>query len=129
MNTFPLRPPRIAAIFIGAAVLALAGCTTTVTPRIVQPAQASYSGASRNSGIIARLPDGYAVDGVFRARYNALIDIYGREYHLEHDAGMIRVWPDPEHPELEKWHIDFRHMELMLQMNIKKHSGIAPTTP
>lgn len=118
------RLPAIAGFLLGC--ICLAGCTSTITPKIVQPAQASYSGAQRNSGVISRIPDGYVVDGNFRARYNALIDLYGPEYHLQHDAGILRVWPDPEHPENERWLIDFEHMELMLRMNIKHHSGIQP---
>ena len=119
-----LRLPAFAGFLI--AVVILAGCTSTVTPTIVQPAQASYSGKERNSGVISRIPDGYVVDGNFRARYNALIDIYGAEYHLQHDAGIMRVWPDPAHPENERWLIDFEHMDLMVRMSIKHHSGILP---
>lgn len=114
-----------AALVIGVACLFfLFGCNSTVTPGIVTPPTASYSGNLRNSGIIAHSSAGWVVDESFRARYNALIAIYGREYGLTPDAGMIQIVTGP--PGSGWWLIDRQHFDLMVTMNVKKHSGIAP---
>jgi uncharacterized protein YceK len=114
------------AIAIWACIALFSGCTSTVTPDIVVPQQASYSGNERNSGLISHTDNGWVVDGNFRNRYNALIEIYGREYAVQRDAGIAKIL-EAATPAAERWLIDRQHFDLMLAMNEKKHSGILPT--
>lgn len=118
----------LVALFYAAAFLFLCtGCTSTVTPSIVEPAQASYSGLKRNSGLISRTEAGWIVDGNFRARYNGLIETYGAEFipPLRPDAGLARII-EADTPAEERWLIDPLHFDRMLKMNLEKHSGLAP---
>lgn len=115
----------LCAVICAGGVAIFDGCST-VTPSIVYTPHASYSGNTRNSGVFALTPAGWVVDGLFRARYNALIETYGAEYALKRDDGIVRI-TDASAPEQERWLIDRRHFDLMRTMNIKKHSGIAPT--
>jgi hypothetical protein len=69
------------AVFISlATVILFAGCSTTVTPRVVLSSEASWDGTNQNSGVIGF----YGVCGVItphaRDRYNGLIDIYGKKF-------------------------------------------------
>ena len=57
---------------------ALGGCSLTVTPALNRPASASYSGAARNSGVLATAKGGFVVDAATRDRYNALIARFGK---------------------------------------------------
>jgi hypothetical protein len=107
-------------------VCAYVGCTSTVTPSIVAPTRASFSGNARNSGEIASTAAGRVVDGNLRARYNALIATYGAQYGLKADAGISRI-VEGATPDQERWVIDRQHWALFLKMNIKAHSAIAPT--
>lgn len=105
-----------------------AGCASTVTPDIVTPKQASYSGGVQNSGLIAATPAGRIIDGNLRTRYNAAIERYGAEYHLKPDEGLTPLI-SADAPDAQRWLVDLRHWSLFLQMNEKLHSGIAPRTP
>lgn len=72
--------------------LALAGCST-VTPDRVESREASFDGNARNSGVVESTPNGFVVTAHFRARYNALIEIYGRDFQpaLAADAGITQL--------------------------------------
>lgn len=120
----------VAAVFaaLGIVSLAVAGCTSTVTPAVVIPQHASYSGTQRNSGEIAAAPGGRIIDGNLRVRYNALIARYGAQYQLKPDAGLVKLM-DGATPDAERWFIDLQHWSAFLHMNVDLHSAIAPRQP
>lgn len=60
-------------------VLAMSGCTGTVTPAAPRPAAASYDGNYRDSGILAIDQNGAMITAHARDRYNGLIAIYGKD--------------------------------------------------
>ena len=83
----------IAAIIVVVGIIVLStGCTSTITPRPVKPTQAAFSGNVQNGGIISLDPAGagYVVTEDFRARYNALVAIYGKDIlpPLKTDSGI-----------------------------------------
>lgn len=55
------------------------GCTSTVTPDVVQSEQASWDGAQRNSGVVRVDQElgGFVVTERFAQRYAALVAVYG----------------------------------------------------
>jgi hypothetical protein len=57
-----------------------AGCTTTVTPRIVASLQASWDGTNQNSGFIGFTDAGGIITPHARDRYNGLIELYGKKF-------------------------------------------------
>jgi hypothetical protein len=62
------------------AVVGTAACSSTIVPQPVVATQASWDGGQQNSGVIA-VADGYIiVTATARARYNALIETYGKEF-------------------------------------------------
>lgn len=82
------------------ATLAFAACTSTVTPLVVHPGQASYDGSTQNSGIVEVVTDGgasgWVVTARARDRYNALVERYGKTMWspaIEPDHG---VTPDED---------------------------------
>lgn len=64
-----------------ALALVAGGCTSTVAPKPVVTHQVAFSDNSTNGGFV-----GFAIDGEgvitdrARAKYNALIDIYGKKF-------------------------------------------------
>jgi hypothetical protein len=92
-----------------AVLLTLTACT--VIPHPVKPSTISYSGTNQNSGIVATWPGGGIIDEHKRQRYNALIDLYGAEFHpaVKHDEGL-KPLPDGN------WRIDGEHLTDLLDM-------------
>lgn len=109
----------IAVLLVGVAVLS-AGCGT-VTPPPVASESASYDGNEQTSGIISVTPAGVLVTDRFRARYNALVATYGRDFAvpLRVDEGLISVEPN-------RWLIDRGHFTQFLEMNAWRRAGLAP---
>lgn len=68
----------IAAVITIAALFA--GCSTTVTPRIVLSNEASWDGTNQNSGVIGFSGVSAVITPHARDRYNGLIDIYGKKF-------------------------------------------------
>lgn len=77
-----------------ALAFAVTSCTTVVPTPAVVPASASFDGAEQNSGIVAVQVDGsFVVTAHLRARYNALVDIYGESWApaIKPDAGLSTI--------------------------------------
>lgn len=114
------------ALLVMVVVLACTGCTSTetVVPTAVHSGQASFDGGAQTSGILYAQGDGFVVTASFRARYNALIDLYGAAFlpPLSRDAGLTQLSPST-------WLIDAAHLERFLRMNTWRKSGRKPSTP
>ena len=103
-------------IWLAVAVTAgimLASCSTTVAPEAVKATEIMYDGNEANAGFIGFERDGGGVlsDGG-RARYNALIEMYGHKMLIPlkpHDG--ISPGPDPG-----TWRIDAQHLVYFLEM-------------
>jgi len=109
---------------------ATCGCTSTVHPDLVVPAQASADGTQVNSGVVMTLKDpagvllGYLVTDHFRDRYNSMVKVYGYAFapSLVENEGMQHLGDD-------RWAIDVQHFNYFAQMNLWRKSGITPTKP
>lgn len=115
----------IAVAFLVALLSAwLTGCGHTVIPEPVEAMSASFDGNAQTSGVIASTPAGFVVTAHFRERYNALVEVYGRDFSppLKADAGLARQ-PDGQ------WLITRQRMVDFLEMNAWKRAGIVPTNP
>jgi hypothetical protein len=111
----------VLAVLLVFVLAGVGGCTSTVTPDVVQPAQASYgTDGQRNSGLLDRTLAGWIVDESFRARYNALIDKYGDDFlvPLHRDDGLLPRGDGT-------WLLDFAHFDKMAKMNTWLHMGKA----
>jgi len=97
----------------------ISGCGT-VTPERVRSEAASYDGNERNSGVIASTAEGFIVTTHFRARYNALIAVYGEDFRpaLPTDEGIRAL-------DAGRWLIDKAHMVKFLEMNAWAKMGKA----
>jgi hypothetical protein len=79
--------------FVAAAVLAiaLAGCTSTVAPKIVTSERPSWDGGQENSGVLGFTADNSEVITAHaRDRYNGLVAVYGTNFSpaLVFDSGL-----------------------------------------
>ena len=111
----------IVGLAIAAAILPL-GCTT-VTPKAVNAAGASFDGNLPTSGILEDLPNGdRRITPHVKARYAALVAIYGKTYlpPLKPDEGVTPA------PDGINYLIDREHFVDFLDMNQKLKSGIKP---
>lgn len=106
--------------------LALAGCTSTVTPDRVTSSVASFDGNEQNSGIISGNANGYVVTAHFRDRYNALVATYGRDFSppIEPDAGIVEI-----ESRKSLYLIDRQHLAQFLEMNAWHRAGLKPKNP
>ena len=115
-----------AALFLIAAILALAGCGT-VSQNAVD---------AQNAGFYVKpvkVADGYIVSSEFRARYNALIAVYGHKKlengaplflpPLTKDAGVTSTGAGGE---LGGYHMTNEAMENMDILSALKRRGAAP---
>ncbi len=106
---------------LGLILYLITGCST-VTPKPVAATQASYDGNEANSGILGFMADASVhITENARARYNDLIDVYGRDFDppLRHDSGVTQL---PDHT----YTIDRQHAVDFEVMAAKKRSGIKP---
>jgi hypothetical protein len=100
----------------------LAGCGT-VSQQAVEPQSAGYYVRP------VRVADGYLVDAAFRARYNALIDVYGHKKlengapvflpPLQRDDGLTATADG-------RWLMTTAAMENMVVLSDLKRRGAAP---
>lgn len=114
--------PNSTAAALSAALL-ICGCAKTIIPKPVVEQQASWDGNEQNSGFLGFTADGHGIlTGHARDRYNALIDLYGKDFHppLEHDAGIGTAPPASGIPAFS---IDGQHLEYFLQMQRRYRSG------
>lgn len=104
--------------------LFLAACSSTVTPATVPSHQASFDGNEQTSGILSRSPAGYVVTPHFRARYDALVELYGRDFKpaVTAGAGFVRDGSG-------NWIVDRQHMAYFLEMNAWRRAGLHPANP
>ena len=103
----------VLALLFLALILLSAGCTTTITPKVVTDSHASFDGNQANSGFIAFTADGSGlITPHARERYNSLIDRYGSRFvpPLGRNAG---VRPDPS----GNFIIDAEHLVKFATMN------------
>lgn len=104
----------------------LVGCHTVsgvYIPEPVHSTTASFDQGEQNSGILAELPDGtgFVVSSGFVARYDALVQLYGKRFTPElHKGDGLRVLDGG------KIGIDNERMVKFLVMNKWRKSGIAP---
>ena len=102
-------------------LVVLAGCTT-VRPKIVEDAMASWDGGEQNSGVIALTSQhGAIITQHARDRYNSLINVYGDRFNpsLSKDAGITTLFTDPP-----TFQIDAEHLVKFMQMNRWRKSGL-----
>lgn len=82
---------KLLGVFLSAVLLA--GCTTTVIPKHVKPAVASFDGGEQNSGILAFRADGsVTITPHARDRFNAMAEAYGGYFspRVKPDDGITR---------------------------------------
>lgn len=100
------------------------GCATTVTPQEVERTQPSYDPIDTKkptSGILLSVPSGFVVTGHFRARYNALIATYGRDFPVPLSPDhLIEFVGD------DRWLISKKGMADFLLMCDWKAAGLKP---
>jgi hypothetical protein len=108
-------------ILLVALVVGLTGCGTTVKPDLVAPGEVSYDGSVANSGIILSTETGFVVTDHFRARYNALIAVYGNDFTppLKVDTGIAMIGTD-------RHLITKQAMIWFLEMNAWRRAGLKP---
>lgn len=86
---------RILPLFVA---LSLCGCIRTVVPIDVRPAAPAYDGNVQDSGLISIGPKGAIITEHARDRFNALVDLYGKDPYfvptLEHDFGITSMEGD-----------------------------------
>ena len=104
-----------------AIVSAFTGCSSTVTPSRVESQQASYDGGEQNSGVIASTATGFVVTDHFRARFNGLVRIYGKDFipELKADGGISPAGNG-------RWEISKQSMIYFLEMNAWRKAGLEP---
>lgn len=100
-------------------VVGLTGCGTPVIPQAVAAQEASWDGNVQNSGIIMSTENGFVVTDHFRARYNALISVYGNDFTppLKVDTGIAMIGTD-------RHLISKQAMVWMLEMNQWHRAGL-----
>ncbi len=107
--------------FIVGFSLLVGGCASTVIPKPVQAAVASWDGNEQNSGFIAFAPQGggyitaHDLDG-----YNALVEDYGK-----HFAPALRV-NDGIAPATNNFYIDAEHLSNFATMKRWRREGVKP---
>lgn len=104
--------------------LVVGGCTSTVTPGIVESHQASYDGNAQNSGVISSDAQGFLVTPHFHDRWTALVRTYGRDFKpaINLDDG----WTDNRDG---TWRVDKQRMVFFIEMNGWLRSGLKPVNP
>ncbi len=107
-------------ILLAVVVATSAGCST-VTPKQVRSESPSYDGNDQNSGIIVSTKDGFLVTPRFHIRYNALIEVYGRDFTppLHEEEGIAKV-------DANTYLIDKQHMTQFLEMDAWLRAGLHP---
>jgi hypothetical protein len=100
------------------------GCTTTVIPQPVEAREASFDGATQNSGIIMSTENGFVITDTARARYNLLIATYGRDFlpPLKPDGGVQPIGDD-------RWLLSKQGMVYFLEMSAYYRAGLKPKNP
>jgi hypothetical protein len=90
--------PSVACVLTGvwllAAALYFSGCSSTVTPEAVAAREAGWGdNGQQNSGFLQFVTGGALIDESARARYNALIELYGDSFlpALKKDQGLRRA--------------------------------------
>jgi len=109
-------------IYILSGLVILAGCSTfeaNPKPIDISDESPSYDNGERNSGILDVREEGFVVTPHFRARYNAMIEVYGERFTptLAKDEGIRRIAE-------EEFLIDKRHMVYFLDMNQWRKAGL-----
>ena len=101
----------------------LVGCTSTVAPKPIKGAVASWDGGVQNSGLIGKDGPGYfLITEHARERYNGLIERYGRYYvpPLKADQGITATATNGV------YRIDGEHLAKMIEMVAWKKEGKVP---
>jgi hypothetical protein len=102
-------------------------CTSTVTPDPVAASQASYDSGGQNSGVISKVTDaqgravGWVVTARARARYNALIEVYGATLWTPPIVADYGVTPYAQ----GQWLMTNEAMAKFIAMNRKAKMGSA----
>ncbi len=116
----PMTQLRGATAALAALVWVQVACTTII-PKHVTATTASFDGGEQTSGVIGFNPDGtIAVTSHFRARYNALIALYGAAFAppVTPDAGVQARGV--------LWAIDKQHFVYFETMNRWRKEGRPP---
>lgn len=99
------------------------GCTSTIVPHAVESTQASFDANVQNSGFLGfEIGGGAKITSSARGRYNALIEIYGRDAKLVKDQGLS---PNSD----GSWSITKECLVKFLEMSDWKRAGLQPITP
>jgi len=99
---------------IACALMMLAGCAGTVTPRVVRDAVASFDGTNQNSGFIRYLPDGSGlITGHAFHRYQDLVHEFGGRFSPPIVYSTDGVTPTGTNAFI----IDQQHLEYFATMN------------
>jgi hypothetical protein len=100
--------------------IGLVACTSTVAPKPIKGAVASWDGGQQNSGLIGKDGPGYfLITEHARERYNGLIERYGRYYlpPLKADEGVTTTATNGV------YRIDGEHLAKMIEMVAWKKEG------
>ncbi|HUB67460.1 MAG TPA: hypothetical protein VL981_08255 [Candidatus Methylacidiphilales bacterium] len=105
--------------------LALTACGPIIPP-LVTSETASFDGREQNSGVIALVRGGQLVTPHWRARYNAMIAVYGKRFvpPLETDEGIVPASPGNN---ATQYSIDNEHAVKFDEMNGWRKRDTAPT--
>lgn len=97
------------------------GCSTPVVPEKVSSTEISFDGNDQTSGIVRSTPNGFIVTLNFRARYNALIALYGSDFipRLKIDQDLAPIADD-------LWLISKQGMIHFLEMNAWRKAALKP---
>lgn len=104
----------------------LSGCTATVTPAIVPAQAASFDGGEQTSGILQLVDGGALITAGARARYNALVRVYGEDFlpALEIDQGLTAP---PEADPAGAYFITNEALQNFILMNTWRRMGRIPS--
>ncbi len=125
---------RITDYLLIATILVASGCAQhSVAPKENQPTQIAFSGNQQNAGVLGWADDGgSAINSAKRDEYNALIDLYGKQFAppLKHDDGVaaIATWTDKvgKRHTGAAWSIDKEHVTKFALMKSWEHRGDKP---